>query len=340
MANLQIEFVKFDTHIRLKRFDEEKALRDKRDLLLADLRSGLERIFKDKQQPTPKFDPVPQGSYQMDTGIKPLDGDFDIDVGVNMHLAPVHDQNHSHEVKRWVYEALQHGNRQVVWRKPCITVFYKNDGFHVDIPVYATSQDGTGQWYLAIGKEHCQVSDRQWQRADPKGLIDAIEQRFSGEDAHQFRRVIRALKRWRQVCFLSEGNAAPLGIGLTLAAYNWFAPKKTVTDVVKGTIVYDDCQAMHALVQQMLNNFGSRLSVFLPVQSYNDVFSKMTDVQQSQFKAKLQGLSDALGSILSQTSKKKASEILREQFGSDFPLAEDVAVAQTSAGIVSSSNGA
>ncbi len=340
MANLQSEFIKFDSEIRLKRFDEEKALRDKRELLLGDLREGLKKIFKDKDQAVPKFDPISQGSYEMDTGIKPLDGDFDIDVGVNMHLLPIHDNAHSHEVKGWVYQALQRQNRVVVWRKPCISVYYENDGFHVDIPVYSTSEGGSGQWYLALGKEHCEKTDRVWQVADPKGLIEKIANRFEGDDAQQFRRVIRALKRWRLVRFSGEGNAAPLGIGLTLAAYKWFAVKKFCTDIVKNTYAYDDRAAMLALVQMMLANFGSRLQVNLPVQPYNDVFAKMTDVQQTQFKEKLGKLETALISAGQDTSKKKASETLRQHFGDDFPLAEDETVKNASTGVVRSSSGA
>jgi len=67
--SLQSPFMKFHEAILLKRFDENAELREKRDRILKRLRDNL----------SVTFEPFNQGSYSMGTGIKPLDGDYDID---------------------------------------------------------------------------------------------------------------------------------------------------------------------------------------------------------------------------------------------------------------------
>lgn len=77
MLDIQKQFVKFHDLIKLD-FDSNKPLREKRDLLLEDLRLGLKKMFPEN---TPTFDPFNQGSYDIGTGIEPIDeGDYDIDL--------------------------------------------------------------------------------------------------------------------------------------------------------------------------------------------------------------------------------------------------------------------
>ena len=82
MTILQSEFHTFHSNIKLGAYDENKTLRDKRDLLINELTEALkdEKIpGTDKPLTFKKFD---QGSYAMNTGIKPKEDDYDIDVGI------------------------------------------------------------------------------------------------------------------------------------------------------------------------------------------------------------------------------------------------------------------
>ena len=81
MADVQKQFMRFDEAIRLKRFDEEATLRGKRDAVLGRLRDRLGAMRRDGRK-IPTFEPFNQGSYQMGTGVRPAEGDFDIDVGL------------------------------------------------------------------------------------------------------------------------------------------------------------------------------------------------------------------------------------------------------------------
>ncbi|MGJ3502445.1 hypothetical protein, partial [Piscirickettsia salmonis] len=78
MAKLQKEFLQFHDEIKLGTYDENQTLRDKRDLLVDELKEKL----KDEQLPGTDqkltFTKMDQGSYAMNTGIKPDSDDYDI----------------------------------------------------------------------------------------------------------------------------------------------------------------------------------------------------------------------------------------------------------------------
>ncbi len=298
----QSRFRTFDDRIHLRRFDENATLREKRDAVLSRLRDGLDAAGRSR------FSWFNQGSYEMGTGVKPLDGDYDIDVGIVFRLGSRWSFPSPLEVKGWVYDAVEHHTQDVRWKEPCITVQYqrrREPVYHVDLAIYGEDEQ-TGQLYLARGKRHS--ADPRWEAADPKGLIETIKTRFSGEDAAQFRRVIRYLKRWKDVHFPSHGNAAPVGIGLTVLAYHGFQPQ-TRWQV-------DDFLALRGLVSSIQGSFrGHRISARLPVQPHNDVFARMTDQQCSEFKGRV----DRLAGWLDEANRTRTTAPLQRAFGPDFP---------------------
>ncbi|GMV27612.1 MAG: hypothetical protein AMXMBFR58_36430 [Phycisphaerae bacterium] len=316
---LQSKFRTFDEAIKLKRFDENAELREKRDRVLTRLRDGLARA----QRPT--FEPFNQGSYDMGTGVKPVAGDFDIDVGLvfNIDKAQYPDPV---KVKEWVFTAVNgHTQKPVGFRRPCITVFYSQGGeplYHVDLAVYA--KDMRGGLHLATGKQNSSADQRKWVQSSPRDLTDLISKKHSGDDADQFRRVIRYLKRWKDFGFSVEGNAAPRGIALTACAYLWFTPgKKTVWDVWNNKVEYDDLSATHQVVSSMISAFSwsGRLSVQLPLPPGNDLFARMSDQQMVEFKQRLVSLRDALSAAasLASSNEPEACRRLARVFGPDFP---------------------
>jgi predicted nucleotidyltransferase len=304
-------FRKFELAIQLKRFDENAELREKRDKILTRLRGNLKQTFEH----------FPQGSYAMGTGVKPLNGDYDIDVGIVFNIDyraydPV-------IVKGWVHSAVETHTARVEWRRPCITVYYQEGGepiYHVDLAILAKDPYSNGL-RLALGKEHSSAELRQWQPDDRRGFMQAIEQRFSGEDAAQFRRAIRYLKRWKDVHFAREGRAAPTGLCLTVAAYLWFQPARGYTN---GQLEYDDLGALSSLVLAMLRNFRHvwdngrtmpRLSLTFPNAPHDDVCERMTNQQMLEFHGRLTELS----AWLEEARRAGAVEPLRRAFGKDFP---------------------
>ncbi|GAX38906.1 cyclic GMP-AMP synthase DncV-like nucleotidyltransferase [Nodularia sp. NIES-3585] len=332
MANVQYQMIKFHEAIKLKHFDENAVLREKRNRILERLDQGLDKIFRVCNLKPPKYETFDQGSYTMGTGNKPIDGHFDIDTGVvfrickDDYLDPV-------KVKEWVYDALHKHTNLVEIRRPCVTVFYQQAGdpiYHVDLAIYSHPDcNPDGKMYLAKGKLNSAAEYRFWQESDPQALIQLIKNLFlDREDDKQFRRIIRYLKRWKDVKFSSDGNAAPIGIGITVAAYHWFNPVYT-HDSFTNIKNYDDLEALRCFVNVVLTKFQNvysnrnivqRLIVELPISPHNDLFEKMTDNQMADFQEKLKFLLEVIKEAQQKADPVEACKILHKQFGDDFPI--------------------
>jgi hypothetical protein len=325
MANVQRYFEEFHDNIKLSDTDENQELREKRDII-------LNRLENKKGDDVPKYTTFNQGSYAMGTGAKPIKGEYDIDVGIRFNISK-DDYPDPIAVKKWVYDAVKDHTSNVVMKRPCVTVTYLKDGepeFHVDLAIYAAN-NSDGKLYLAKGKLNSNDDNKSWELSNPLELINKIKDNYQdADDRKQFRRVIRYLKRWKDENFSVDGNAAPNGIGLTVAAYQLLSISKQY-DFASGKYKYDDLSAIKNLVQSIINKFQleyrpdedkwvERLHINLPTEPFNDLFEKMTDNQMSEFKAKLEDLKTALCKAQNEVDTHKACIILKGVFGDDFPV--------------------
>lgn len=324
MADVQTQFNKFHDSIKLSDVDENETLRTKRDALIDDLRAHL-------PGDVPSFTWFNQGSYAVGTGNDPPDGNYDIDVGLffactrSKYPNPV-------DLKKKVRDALSRYNRTVVIRRPCVTVNYMRDGeidYHVDLAIYVKrTEDACLD--LALGKENSDKDNRSWQLSDPKGYIAAICAKHADDARAQFNRCVRYLKWWRDV---KIGCGASLrSVGLTSAAYYWFAP---FADAISGRHI--DLVALRKLVRTMLSIFTlisrggqnfHRLKVQMPAQPYDDLLAKMTDADQESFYNKLNSLADALEQAEKEPLPEVACKLLQQQFGDKFEVPEKAETAQ------------
>lgn len=316
MAAIQSQFEQFHSNIKHDDDDERAKLREKRETLVKDLKNNL-------PDDVPAFKEFNQGSYAMNTSTVPLDGNYDIDVGLvfeckqDAYPDPV-------DLKKKVRDALTRVNRTVDIRRPCVTVTYLRDGkaeYHVDLAIYVQRNDDALD--LAMGKENSAADKRFWQVSDPKGLTSEINSRFKGDEAAQFRRCIRYLKRWRDHKFSNGG--APISIALTVAAYHWFQPHQDLS----GKFV--DLVALKNLVNAMLAKFSLtvcegaityRLAVTLPVTPNSNLMEKMTNAQMDTFKERLTALRDALVAAEKDDLPEDACARLQKLFGDEFPIPE------------------
>ncbi|WP_288841661.1 cyclic GMP-AMP synthase DncV-like nucleotidyltransferase [uncultured Deefgea sp.] len=326
MAFAQTQFEKFHTVILLG-YDENSELRDRRDTLLKDLK---DRISPD----APTYSHFTQGSYALSTGVTALNGNPDMDIGLSFNCSP-DDYEDPLTLKKFVSDALTRTNRTVTIRRPCVTVTYLKDGeptHHIDLAVYSSNSDDQTQ--LARGRDCDPKAERVWEASEAKKLTDLINNQFKDDDSNQFRRVVRALKRWRDE---KIGHKNVPSIGLTVSAYQWFSPSY---DSVEGKP--RDLIAIRNLVDKMLANWnGLRLVVELPVASYADLFERMTQIQMVDFKSKLESLRDALNEAEGQPDTHEACKILKKQFGDDFPVPEKTdTTKKTSAGVSTSGRSA
>lgn len=331
MALLTTEFTEFDEIIKLKNIDDNRPLRDKRNMLVDELRDWGRKNNK------PPFDDFNQGSYIMKTGIKPIyeTEDYDIDVAIVYDL-DIEDEAYEDPttIKQWVVEALTKPNRTIAVKEPCVRVQYKKEGedlLHVDFAIYGKKYDDdtkeTFIHHLGRGKIHSQKENRRWEESEPKKLKNLLNDKFTDEDKGQFKRVIRYLKRWKDFNFSNNGHARPTGIGMTAIAYQWFVPN--ITKSFDGKTELKDLIAFKNLVKKAIdNNYG--LDVKLPVLPNNELFEKLKNSEHNtaNYKIKLQDLYDTLKDAEDEVDPYEAAKKVNKVLGDDFPIPEKEETAQ------------
>ena len=290
MPTLQSQFIKFHETIKLDD-DDKKVLIDKRKEVEEAINKGVSGFGKSFFN---------QGSYSTYTGILPIDeGDYDLDRGLKIDVD--RQSNSPKEVKKLIFDALasEFGEKSVKVKNPCVTVSFPEDNVHIDIAVYCTENDN---YFLARGKLNSTDENIKWEEADPIELTKEINNAMeNSEDRNQFRRVIRYLKRWKDLKFKNQDNR-PTGIGISVFAINNFSVTKKV-DYLSGKTTYDDISALRNLINTMINSFSDRydverklfyprLEVILPVKPYTDVYERVSNIQMEAFKNKLEKLRD------------------------------------------------
>jgi hypothetical protein len=267
MTPLQAQLLDLHSRIAVDDTDENALLRDKRDMVLQRLRdAGL------------SFRHFNQGSYATGTGIRPWDGDFDIDVGLIFDDA----SDDPRELKAAVYEAAGYRRQEAEWRRHCVRVPWRRAGedlFHVDLALYRPSADPGAPLELAVGLPAGRPENVYWQPSDPKGLLRWVKESRRGPDGAQLRRVVRLLKRWKDLHFQSEGTARPPSVALTVAVACHLQPAPG-----------DDAAAMESALAGMLAACVDQLAVPLPVAPRADLLGRMTPGQVQRLGAALRGL--------------------------------------------------
>jgi hypothetical protein len=312
MSYAQSQFNQFHAAIRLDANDKEE-LRVKRETLLRAIKTNI-------AEDAPQYDVFHQGSYALHTGVNPLSGDPDMDIGLAFKCS-IQDEKYKDPLvlKRIVLKALERHNRETRIRKPCVTVQYRENEqpvLHIDLAIY--SVDEAGDYHLARGREFDKLGEenRFWEEADPENLTNTILNKFDSYDRQQWRRIVRYLKRWRDE---KIGHKNLPSIALTIEALNKF---RSDFDSVDGGP--RDIVAMRQILDQTLLGWpsGSRLSILLPVKPYSDLMSRLTVNQMEDIRNKLTVLRDTLKQAEAENDTHEACKLLKSQFGDDFPVPE------------------
>lgn len=336
--NIQEAFIEFHSKIKLN-FEDNQELVNKRDMIIDEIRAYLKKKAEDEGVRI-SFTHENQGSYSMSTGIEPLSGeDYDIDIMLLFNIEK--EEYTAKEVKQWVYNALNKYPRTVAIKKPCVRVQYHQSGetlYHVDLAVYSNGNNDDNK-YLSKKPKYAS-DDEEWEDAEPKKLKKLVNGKFSiTDERHQFKRIIRYLKRWKDFKFKYTEGGRPTGISITALALNGFVPKLDYNGFT-NTYKANDIEALKNFVGYILNQFtwANDIEVKLPVKPYNNLFEKMTDIQKENFKTKLDDLKDKLNDAVNETDPNKASKILIKAFGKDFPeiTKKESAQVRTAPAIVSS----
>ena len=327
---LQTYFSKFHENIKLNP-GTKKELREKRDILIG--------ILRDSRK-LPSFEEFSQGSYGMFLGIKPIDDEeYDIDVGLRFNVNK--DDYGPLEIKETIREILKgHTDYGTTIRKPCVTVTYKKDGeksYHVDLVTYSyeDKDDHDSQMYLAKGTESSPEEEVFWEKADPVALLDYIQDTVQDDtEREQFRRIVKYIKHWKKRKFSSSGHAEPPSIGITLLALDNFVASDGddlsalihIVRAIKSKFHYEGLGKNNKLMYSISYSLPDTLRV----EPGNNLFEKMSLVQMTDFKEKIEKLLSDLLAVQGEADLVKQCEKLRNVFGDDFevPEAKDVSKQQ------------
>lgn len=321
---IQKYFEEFNKKIKMD-YDELSELANKRDIIVNKLKADKD---------LPSFKEFNQGSYAMFTGVVPLDKEYDIDVGLRFNVNKA--DYDALSLKQKVYDILKdHTDYGAEIKKPCVTITYKKNGdasYHVDLAIYSYEDKNNtdGSMYLARGTNK---DNKEWEDAEPQKLKDEIMGKWEDSDQRaQYRRVIRYMKRWKNLKFGSSGNAEPPGIGITLLAYEKFKPQKY--DWIESKYIFDDLEALIYFVEEVKNMFVIiqysaerqeylyKIEYNLPVKPYTNVFYKMSDIQMTEFKKKIDKLLTDLKEVKQESDIVEQCKKLNKIFGDDFPIPE------------------
>ena len=357
---IQAHFNVFDKNIYLtSHSDGYRKAKEKDGSILLEIKSA----FNDAGYPV--VDSFMQGSFDVNTAINSLVGDFDIDraIVIDGDVAP----EDPLEPKKLILDILtKRSFKDPRVKKPCVTADYLSTNLHIDYIVYQRKGEN---YSLAVGKLNSATESQEWSPSDPKGLSSWINSPDNyGESKpnkrKQFKRLVRYMKRWRDVNFTEEVRKKIFSIGLTVMAKEQYKPNRY------DSAILDDLSVLKIVIDNILDasyfkkQFPSedyRVYVDLPTKPYRDIFQHKVSGGESengsdlnignQLRNKLLTLQSKLQSALDETDEINQCTILNGVFGDDFKVpsksgsrnSEKIAVGATtfsSAGASGTSQGA
>lgn len=309
MADCSHMFLSFDKSISLRATDT-KYLRGARKAVMTKLR----KHFSENTN-CPKIDFIGQGSFTMGTIIRPLTGEFDIDIGIYLrgYSNWQSDWPSAETASSWLIKALEnHTSTAPINKRTCVRIVYKPIGtskevaYHVDLPIYIEYENLLYDKYTRIGI----TGDTQWDlKTDPAGLtkwfISKCKQ--NSNDTKQLIRLVKYVKAWKDS---RKGNTKfPSGVALTvLMAENYYPHTRDDLSFRETTRkAYNE-----------LNGIFGINSITKPVEHGNDLLERLTDDEKKNFMEEFERLVDDGKSAVEESDQKKAIAIWATHFDTRF----------------------
>lgn len=249
MANCHEIFLKYNSVIRLTD-DKRNELILVRDNLRSRIHSGYISVPRNLQIPH-NIQFQSQGSFVMDTIIKPLHDDYDIDDGVyflgNIGRNERPTPGNFHEFIKHSIDKGYDDIEKIVDKSTCVRVLYKK-GFHVDIPIYYADNidapdlaDKINGWIVSNPIEFIAWFEDIIDSGFQKSFI--YESRLYNEFQKwtsdirkkdvQLRRIVRYLKSWGDL----RREEMPCGLIMTILAANNYYPHERDDIALKETLI-------------------------------------------------------------------------------------------------------
>jgi len=282
MANCNSIFHDYNNQIRLSD-DKRIELIKVRDNLRLRMNEGyliVSKTFKTYH----KLEFQSQGSFVMDTIIKPLRDDYDLDDGIYFFGSmKKHNRPLPKEFHQWVIQSLDRGHddvEEILDKDTCVRVKYKS-GFHIDLPIYYTENfetpdlaDKERGWILSNPIEFIEWFETKIKSGFEKAFLYetrmlAAYEKWSVEirkQDHQLRRIVRYLKSWGDL----RREEMPCGLVMTiLAANNYYAHDRDDISLKETLVNIHSALSKHFACERPTTPAGEDL---LSTYKHKDVF--------------------------------------------------------------------
>lgn len=269
----------FDFHNAVTAFHDDRvtlpqSLRDEMRQRRDSNRKRLERGLKEHKRPRP-YGSITQGSYAMKTMIQAAANDYDIDDGIYFKRSQLktrqgNDAN-ALTVRQMICDALkdERFNDPPEVKTNCVRVNY-GAGYHVDIPIYRTDENGNNPelastyWIVSNARDVKVWFDRENQSKSP-----------DTQNGRQLRRIVRLFK-----CFSksreSWKDTLPSGFALTILVCEQFHPSLDRDDIS----FYETMRKIHKRLE-------SRLDIWHPTTPNTLVNKGASNTKTSNLKVRL-----------------------------------------------------
>lgn len=321
MANCHYLFQHYNRAIKLT--DESRTiLIGFRDSLRKRMKSNYLLIPTD-QRKNLELDFQSQGSYVMDTIIKPLNDDFDLDDGVYFQNGiPIKERPEPQIFHDWVVKAVDKDNdyEKVTDRHACIRVQYKQ-GFHIDLPIYYADNydspdlgDTKQGWILSNPVEFIAWFEEKTNSGFQKAFFyealkyaEPYEKWLSDirKKDCQLRRLVRYMKAWADL----KRNAMPCGIVMTILVANNFNENDRDDIAFRETLVN---------IRYYLNSNGFKCP--RPTSPIGeDLFANTSQKDKEYFMNALNSIIESADKAIAASNEKDSCQEWEKHFGGRFP---------------------
>ena len=256
MANCSRLFRDYNTAIRLSDSDREK-LKEARNSLRGRMKDAYNK-FPNEDRMTHEIEFQSQGSFVMDTIIKPSEADFDLDDGVYFKGNLTEEQRSSTQIFHdIIIKAIDRNDEieEIIDKPTCVRVKYYNKylerdlGFHIDLPIYYAEAYESPE--LAHTKEGWIESnpvefiawfeEKAKSNFDKKYLYENVKYFTEYESwlsdirkkDTQLRRIVRYLKSWADL----KRKEMPCGIVMSILVANNYIENERDDIALRDTLV-------------------------------------------------------------------------------------------------------
>ena len=187
MADLHSTFTEFDNIIKLNS-TKKSSLRKSRNSIREDIRKYFNEK-RDKHSVNFKG----QGSFMMNTTIKPISNEFDLDDGIYI-FGKEEDRPTTQTAHNWIYDAVKdRTSSESLDKNTCVRVIYKSD-YHIDLPIYYKVDKSDDEFSLDEEIPELAHLSKGWIQSDPYSFKRWFDEQAEGKA--QLKRIVRYLKAW------------------------------------------------------------------------------------------------------------------------------------------------